>query len=81
MLPGSQGNLCLGGGLGRHAKQIAKTDAAGDLVIDLDLTRLPRPGGTHSVAAGETWNFQAWFRDKNPGPSSNFTDGIEIVFF
>ena len=78
---GSQGNLCLGGGIGRHAKQIANSGAAGELVIDVDLTALPRPNGTHSVVAGETWNFQAWFRDKVAGmPTSNFTDGIEIVF-
>ncbi len=78
---GSQGNLCLGGGIGRHAKQIANSGAAGELVIDVDLTALPRPGGTHSVVAGETWNFQCWFRDKVGGvPTSNFTDGIEIVF-
>ena len=78
---GSQGNLCLGGSIGRHAKQIANSGAAGELVIDVDLTALPRPNGTHSVVAGETWNFQAWFRDKTGGvPTSNFTDGIEIVF-
>ncbi len=79
--PGSSGNLCLGGGIGRHAKQIANSSAAGELVIDVDLTALPRPGGTHSVMAGETWHFQCWFRDKTGGvPTSNFTDGIEIVF-
>jgi len=79
--PGSNGNLCLGGGIGRHAKQIANSGATGELVIDVDLTALPRPNGTHSVVAGETWNFQAWFRDKVAGvPTSNFTDGIEILF-
>ena len=78
--PGSQGNLCLGGGIGRHAQQIANTGAVGELVLDLDLSALPRPNGTHSVVAGETWNFQCWFRDANPGKTSNFTDGIEIVF-
>ncbi len=78
--PGSQGNLCLGGGIGRHAKQVANTGAAGELVLDLDLTALPRPNGTHSVVAGETWNFQCWFRDKNPGPTSNFTDGLAVTF-
>ncbi len=78
--PGSNGNLCLGGGIGRHAKQIGNSGADGELVIDVDLTALPRPGGTHSVVAGETWNFQCWFRDDQGGPTSNFTDGIEIVF-
>ncbi|MEE8469235.1 MAG: hypothetical protein V3T22_12315, partial [Planctomycetota bacterium] len=77
---GSQGNLCLGGGIGRHAKQVANTGGAGELIIDMDLTGLPRPGGTHSVVAGETWNFQCWFRDANPGPTSNFSDGVSILF-
>ena len=49
--------------------------------LDVDLTALPRPNGTHSVVAGETWNFQCWFRDKVGGmTTSNFTDGIEILF-
>ncbi len=70
----------MGGGIGRHAKQVANSGADGELVIDVDLTALPRPNGTHSVVAGETWNFQCWFRDNVGGPTSNFTDGIEIVF-
>jgi hypothetical protein len=78
--PGSSGNLCLGGGIGRHVKQVGNSGAAGEFVIDVDLSALPRPGGTHSVVAGETWNFQCWFRDDQGGPTSNFTDGIEIVF-
>jgi hypothetical protein len=32
------------------------------------------------VLAGETWNFQCWFQDDNGAPTSNFTDGIEVVF-
>ena len=77
---GSQGNLCLGSGLGRHVDQIQNSRDAGEFSIKVDLTMLPTPGGPHSVVAGETWNFQAWFRDENPGSTSNFTDGIEIVF-
>jgi hypothetical protein len=33
-----------------------------------------------SVLPGDTWNFVAWFRDKNPTNTSNFTDGISILF-
>ena len=33
-----------------------------------------------AVQAGETWLFQLWFRDVNPGNTSNFTDGIAITF-
>jgi hypothetical protein len=28
---------------------------------------------------GETWSFQAWFRDVNPGVTSNFTDGVAVT--
>jgi hypothetical protein len=78
--PGSSGNLCLGGGIGRHVKQAGLSGLIGGFAIDVNLERLPRPGGAHSVVAGETWNFQCWFRDNQGGPTSNFTDGIEIVF-
>ncbi|MFT7680017.1 MAG: hypothetical protein ACI8QC_004023 [Planctomycetota bacterium] len=77
---GSSGNLCLGGGIGRHSNQVANSGAGGELMIHVDLTVLPRASGVHSVLAGETWNFQCWFRDFQSGPTSNFTDGIEIVF-
>ncbi|MCP3919930.1 MAG: hypothetical protein GY711_30745 [bacterium] len=29
------------------------------------------------VLAGETWFFQCWYRDNNPGPTSHFTDASE----
>jgi hypothetical protein len=33
-----------------------------------------------SILAGETWNFQAWYRDLNPTNTSNFTDGLSVTF-
>ncbi len=76
--PGSQGNLCLGGQIGRHTAQIGQVAMDGSFSRTIDLTSLPRPvGGPHSVVAGETWNFQLWFRD---GSFSNFTDGLSITF-
>ncbi len=77
---GSQGNLCLGGAIGRHVKQLANSGNVGVLLIQVDLTALPRPNGAHSVFAGETWNFQCWFRDQNPNATSNFTDAVSITF-
>ena len=77
---GSQGNLCLGGAIGRNNDQIQNSGITGEFAIQVDLTMLPTPGGMHSVIAGETWNFQAWFRDNSPGPTSNFTDGVSITF-
>jgi hypothetical protein len=77
---GSQGNLCLGGSIGRHRKQIASTGDAGMLFLDVDLTQLPTPGGPYAVLPGETWSFECWFRDANPGKTSNFTDGVSVTF-
>jgi hypothetical protein len=36
-------------------------------------------GGTFvAVLPGDTWNFQAWYRDV--GGTNNSTDGVEITF-
>lgn len=32
------------------------------------------------VTAGETWHFQVWYRDLNPGPTSNFTSSATVAF-
>ena len=74
---GSQGNLCLGGSIGRHVSQTANSGGEGVLVIDIDLTQLPRPAAPQAVLAGETWRFQAWYRQGN---TSNFTDGVAVTF-
>ncbi len=76
---GSQGNLCLSGNIGRFSQQIQSSGAAGSFTIQVDLTSIPT-NPPQSVIAGQTWNFQAWFRDMNPGPTSNFTDGVSIAF-
>ena len=73
---GSQGNLCLGGKLGRFVGQVSSTGAGGEFSIDVDLGALPVLGGT-AVQPGEWWYFQAWFTD---GATSNFTDGLVVQF-
>ena len=78
MPPGSQGNLCLSGGIGRFAKQIASSGPAGVLAITVDLSQMQRPNGPTSVMAGDTFHFQGWFRDANPNTTSNFTDGVTV---
>ncbi len=80
---GSEGSLCLGGAIGRYvgAGQIQQADASGDFSLLLDLTSTPQPSSTVSINAGETWSFQAWHRDSNlAGSTSNFTNGLEVVF-
>lgn len=75
---GSQGHLCLSLPLGRFAAQLASSGAAGELEIAVDTDALP-VNGTTTVLAGETWNFQTWYRDV--GGASNFTDAVAIDFF
>ena len=80
---GSAGNLCLGGAIGRYVGpgQINSSGASGTLTLSLDLASHPQPSGLIAVQAGETWRFQAWFRDSVLGfPTSNFTSGLAITF-
>lgn len=78
---GSQGNLCLGGSIGRYVgpTQIQNTGVLGHLWLDIDPYDLPTSPHTAAMA-GDTWSFQAWFRDANPGPTSNFTDSVAVLF-
>ena len=76
-LPGaSQGNLCLSAKIGRFAAQVSSTGSAGEFSIPVDLTAMP-VSRRQAVQPGETWHFQAWFKD---GASSNFTDGLSVAF-
>lgn len=75
----SDGNLCLGGSIGRFVGpgQILSTGAGGTFRLDVDLDALPQGNGAVSGQAGETWSFQAWFRDP-VGLGSNLTRGVEV---
>ena len=77
---GSGGNLCLGPPLGRYASQVNSTGTLGELTLMVNVETIPTPGGPHHAQPGETWNFQAWYRDMNPGPTSNFTDAISVTW-
>lgn len=79
---GSQGNLCLGGSIGRFSRpgEILNARATGSFHLSVDLTDVPTPSGPVAILPGETWNFTAWYRDKNPNATSNFTDGISVTF-
>ena len=80
---GSEGNLCLGGAIGRYVGpgQIQQSDLTGSISLAIDLSMQPTPLGFVQVAAGETWNYQAWFRDSLMGQTtSNFTDGLALTF-
>ncbi|MEM6572582.1 MAG: hypothetical protein AAF957_29475, partial [Planctomycetota bacterium] len=61
--------------------QVLNSSAAGEASLVLDLTQTPQPNGFVSIQPGETWNFQGWHRDSLMGSAtSNFTDGLEILF-
>ncbi len=80
---GSDGNLCLGGAIGRFVgeNQVMQTDFGGEIALPIYLTELPTPTGSVMVQAGQTWNFQLWNRDSGAsGQTSNFTQGLSVTF-
>lgn len=79
--PGSQGFFCLGGALGRFnaTPQIKFTGTTGTFDLTVPLNAIP-VNPTHTVLAGETWQFQAWHRDQNPFNTSNFTNALSVTF-
>jgi hypothetical protein len=48
--------------------------------VVVDVTAVPQPTGNTVVQPGETWNFQCWHRDTNPGATSNFSPGYSVTF-
>ena len=78
---GSQGNLCLGGAIGRFNSLVSATDASGVVEMTVDLGVLPQPSAFVSALPGETWYFQLWHRDTVGGvPTSNYTGSRAILF-
>ncbi|MEM1448124.1 MAG: hypothetical protein AAF726_01835 [Planctomycetota bacterium] len=81
--PNSVGSLCLTGAIGRYLRpgEFGAASASGTRTLRLDLTDTPQPTGSVSIAAGETWSFQAWYRDSQGGvPTSNLTPAVELLF-
>ena len=80
---GTQGTLCLGGGIGRYVGpgQVQSADPGGTLELPLDLMAHPTPAGLISVLPGDTRHFQTWYRDTSPmGSTANLTSGLTIQF-
>lgn len=83
---GSQGNLCIGGApIGRYIGpgQVQNSGSQGVITLAIDLSDTPQPGGAVAIGAGETWNFQGYYRDFDPaagGIVTNWTEGLEIQF-
>lgn len=74
------GNLCLTGVIGRFVApgQIQNSGTAGRLTLPIDLTLIPQGSAFESVVPGETWVFQAWFRDTIA--ESGFAVATEVTF-
>jgi len=77
---GSQGVLCLGGAIGRYQSSILSSGSQGTFGLDITPFGLPQPQGLVAAQIGETWRFQAWYRDANPQATSNFTDAVAVRF-
>lgn len=80
--PGSVGARCIDGGIGRYlgAGQVRPAGPVGVIAISIDLTNTPTPTGPTAMLAGQTWHFQAWYRDVALGlPTSNFTDSVGLT--
>lgn len=77
----SQGALCLAGLVGRFAApgQVRPSGTLGLAELSIDLYDMPCPLGPVVALPGETWFFQAWYRDVDPLPTSNFTDAVGIL--
>ncbi len=75
----SQGKLCLGGSIALYNADVFATGARVAASLTLDLADVPAPMGSVPVLSGETWSFQAWFRDANPAATSKFTTGLSLT--
>lgn len=75
LLPGSRGRLCLGGPVLRLSTHPLGSGATGSLRQTIDLRDMPDRRGT--VEPGDTWHFQAWYRD---GIASSLTSAVAVTF-
>ena len=80
---GSEGNLCLGGTIGRFVGpgEVMNAGPGGAFSLGIDLNAVPEGLVAVAVQPGETWNFAAWHRDVVAGSqTSNFTSGVAVAF-
>ena len=76
---GGEGTLCIGGNIVRFAGQIVGSGAAGRFSVDIDTSAIPTFPNS-AIMAGETWTFQAWFRDLTTTATSNLTDAVRVIY-
>tara|TARA_R110002073_G_scaffold1088_1_gene8107 strand:+ start:11526 stop:13085 length:1560 start_codon:yes stop_codon:yes gene_type:complete len=78
-LAGMQGTFCLAVPFARINSSLTLIGSGGTMSHALDLTAIPLTPSV-AVLAGETWRFQCWYRDVNPNPTANLTDGWVLTF-
>lgn len=74
----ASGQLCLAGTVGRFP-DVLTSGGEGSFALEVDTQRLPQAILT-AAQSGETWHFQAWFRDSDPTPTANFSDSVSVTF-
>ncbi len=74
---GSEGNLCVGAPIIRFNANVLNTGSTGAVSLTLDLQDLPQ---ATVVQPGDELNFQLWYRDNNPGSTSNTTEAMKVVW-
>ncbi len=81
--PLGNGTLCIsssGSGTFRLNPAIF-SNAFGESTRALDLTAFPANAGPGKISAGETWNFQFWYRDAAAGGAGfNLSDALSAPF-
>ncbi len=79
---GSQGDMCLNGAdVGRYINSPIQTSPDGWATQAADLNQIPHPTqGAVAVIAGQTYGWQLWYRDMNPGATSNWTNAVRVTF-
>ena len=82
-IPGTGSPLCVGGGqaIGRHNRpgEVGLSGSDGTLSLRLNLGDIASPSGSTMAQAGQTWNFQAWFREPGGTGNSNLTNAVAIT--
>ncbi|MDA1264510.1 MAG: hypothetical protein O2816_05450, partial [Planctomycetota bacterium] len=77
---GGQGTLCLGSPFGRLNADPIFSDASGRAVLDVRTDAISLGGALISIQPGETWYFQAFYDDDNPGPTTNLSASLVVLF-
>ena len=61
---------------------VLNSGGTGTASLTLDLANVPTNLGRTAVVAGETWYWQAWYRDVDGGgaPTSNLSSAVGVTF-